>query len=68
MSSEEVHGNILATGKTKAAIFKVTRSKWLASFNPRHLAECAHYQIMFYDEIYDVICKEIEPGTGRLNA
>ena len=68
MSSEEVHGNILATGKNNAAIFEVSSSKWFASFNPRHLSECKHYQIMFYDEIYDVICKRIEVGKGKLNA
>jgi len=68
MSSEEVHGNILATGDSKAAIFKVLDSPWLASFNSSHLTECSHFQIMFYDEIYDVICKSIEPGAGSLNA
>ena len=68
MASDEVHGNILATGDSKAAIFEVIDSEWLASFNQAHLAECSHYQIMFYDEIYDVICKEINVGTGQLNA
>ena len=68
MSSEEVHGKILATGKCKAAILEVEASKWLASFDPRHLAGCKHYQIMFYDEIYDVVCKKIEAGKGKLNA
>ncbi len=68
MSSEEVHGNILAGGDNKAAIFEVKNSEWLASFNQYHLSECRHYQIMFYDEIYDVICKSIKAGSGRLNA
>ncbi|WP_299077963.1 hypothetical protein [uncultured Paraglaciecola sp.] len=68
MSSDEVHGNILATGDSKAAIFEVKDSEWLASFNQAHLSECKHYQIMFHDEIYDVICKQIIVGTGQLNA
>lgn len=68
MASEEVHGNILATGENRASIFEVKGSKWLTSFNQAHLSECKHYQIMFYDEIYDVICKEIKSGTGKLNA
>lgn len=68
MSSNEVHGNILATGDSKAAIFEVKDSEWLASFNQAHLSECKHYQIMFYDEIYDVICKQIIVGMGQLNA
>jgi len=68
MASDEVHGNILATGESKAAIFEVKNSDWLSSFNQAHLSESRHYQIMFYDEIYDVICKQIKAGTGKLNA
>lgn len=68
IASEEVHGNILAIGESRAAIVEVKNSDWLGSFNQAHLAMCKHHQIMFYDEIYDVICKQIEAGTGRLNA
>jgi len=68
MSSEEVHGNIHASGDSNSAIFEVNDSKWFASFNQRHLEGCKHYQIMFYDEIYDVICRAIIPGRGQLNA
>lgn len=68
MSSDEVHGNILATGLSKAAIFEIANSEWLASFNQAHLSDCKHYQIMFYDEIYDVICRQIKVGAGPLNA
>ena len=66
MAGEEVHGNILANGKTTASIFEVPKSKWLSSFNQSHLKHCEHYQIMFYDEIYDVICGELLFGQGRL--
>jgi len=63
-ASDEVHGNILATGDSKAAIVEVVNSLWLASFNQAHLAESKHFQVMFYDEIY----KKISPGVGKLNA
>ena len=66
MAVEEVHGNIQATGESKASIFRIERSPWLKQYNPAHLDECSHYQINFYDEIYDVICKEIKAGNGRL--
>ncbi len=66
MSGEEVQGNILATIDSKASIFKIENSTWLKQFKPTHLEKCSHYQIMFYDEIYDVICKEIKAGNGRL--
>jgi len=39
---------------------------WLASLNQTHLSKCKHYQIMFYDEIYDVICKQVKVGLGQL--
>jgi hypothetical protein len=67
MASEEVHGNILANGDCKAAIFKVENSDWLRSLNPTHLSECNHYQIIFYDEIFDIICKTIEVGIGEIS-
>ncbi|WP_444922928.1 hypothetical protein ACJJH9_12145 [Microbulbifer sp. DLAB2-AF] len=68
MASDEVHGNILANGDSKAAIIKVANSSWLASFNQAHLSECKHFQVMFYEEIYDLICTKIIPGVGKLNA
>jgi hypothetical protein len=67
MAGEEVHPNILYSGESKAAIVEVIDSPWLAQFDSPHVSDCKHYQISFYDEIYDVICKEITPGQGPLN-
>jgi hypothetical protein len=67
MAVEEVHDNVLATGESKASIFRIESSPWLKQYNSAHLDECSHYQIIFYDEIYDVICKEIKAGSGRLS-
>ena len=67
MTVEEGHGNILATGGSKVSIFRIESSPWLKQYNSAHLEECSHYQIIFYDEIYDVICKEIKAGNGRLS-
>lgn len=66
MAGEEVHKCIAANGDTKAAIFQFPDSEWKKSFQPRHLQDCEHYQIMFYDEVFDVICRAIHPGVGRL--
>jgi len=66
MAGEEVHGNILASSSSKAAIFRVDDSSWMKSFNPYHLKNCHHFQIVFYDEIFDVICEEIVAGSGSL--
>jgi len=61
MTGEEVHGNTCAIPDSKAAIWLIENSLWLPQFQQRHLSGCNHYQIMFYDEIYDVVCKEIIP-------
>ena len=66
MTTEEVHSNILATGESRAAIFEVLNSDWLRTYHDSHLVNCKHYQIMFYDEIYDVVCEAIIPGTGKI--
>jgi hypothetical protein len=66
MTTEEVHGNVLLTEDSVAAIYKIDDSPWLKQFDPTHLANCSHYQIIFHSEIYDVICHEIKMGTGRL--
>ncbi len=67
MTTDEVHANILATGESRAAIFEVINSPWLKSYNQTHLNYCKHFQIMFYDEIYDVVCEKIIAGLGKLN-
>ncbi|WP_417442078.1 hypothetical protein [Idiomarina sp.] len=68
MASEEVHGSILATGDSRAAIFEVMDSRWLASLNQAHLSDCKHYQVLFYDEVFDLVCKGIKSGLGHINA
>lgn len=65
-AGEEVHGNILANIHSKAAIFKIENSNWMKNFNQRHISDCDHFQIMFYDEIYDVICQNISFGLGEI--
>lgn len=66
LASEKVHGNIMATRDSQAAILEVLDSDWIKTFQSRHLNKCKHFQIMFYDEIYDVICEDIVPGSGPL--
>ncbi len=66
VSSDEVHGSIVANAESSAAIHEIEESEWKMTFQQNHLTECKHFQIMFYDEIYDVICKAIVPGFGRL--
>jgi hypothetical protein len=57
----------LLTRHRPAAIFDRGRSSWLQSFSPRHLERCKHFQLMFYDELLDVICEDVicRPGLYR---
>ena len=66
MAGEEVHGKIRATGDSKGGIYQIKNSEWKNSFSQLHLNDCEHYQIMFYDQIYDVICRKILPGKGKI--
>jgi hypothetical protein len=47
-----------------AGILDLGKSSWMNSFSPQHLGKCARYQIMFYDELLDVICENIEVREG----
>ena len=67
MAVEEVHGNILVNRESKASIIKIENSRWLKQYNPACIGGRNHYQIIFYDEVYDVICREIRAGSGRLS-
>jgi hypothetical protein len=48
----------------KAAAVSLGESSWILGFNPQHLSKCEHFQIMFYDQILDVICEGIEAKQG----
>jgi len=47
-----------------AGIICLGKSAWLNSFSPQHLEKCLHYQLMFYDDLLDVICEKIEAREG----
>ena len=48
----------------QAAVVDLGRSDWLLAFSQRHLGNCKHYRIMFYDEFLDVICENITAAAG----
>jgi hypothetical protein len=47
-----------------AAVVDFGRSDWLRSFSQRHLGNCKHYRIMFYDEFLDIVCEGITAAAG----
>jgi hypothetical protein len=48
----------------RVALVSLGRSSWLKSFDPRHLQRCAHFQLLFYDQLFDVICEEVTCHRG----
>lgn len=47
-----------------ASILDLGKSIWLKTFTDLHLEKCSHYQILFYDELFDVICEGIQAIEG----
>ena len=40
------------------------RSAWFQSLGQQHLERCSHFQLLFYDELLDVICESLEFADG----
>jgi len=47
-----------------AAMFDLGKSDWLRSFSQRHVSSCRHFQLMFYDELFDIICERVSCHRG----
>ena len=47
-----------------AAMWNLGQSAWLKSFAPRHLSKCHHFQLMFYDELFDIVAEEVACRDG----
>lgn len=61
ITPEEVIGteqltDIITTSRP-AAMFDLGPTEWLRSFGQSHLTQCSHFQLLFYDELFDVICE-----------
>ncbi len=55
-------------GSGNAAMFDMGRTDWLESFAQRHLSNCRHFKLIFYDELIDVICEGVECRQGGFDA
>ena len=47
-----------------AAAIDYGHSDWFQSFNRYHLSKCRHFQLLFCDELFDVICESLEFREG----
>ncbi|GAB4204509.1 MAG: hypothetical protein OHK0022_29760 [Roseiflexaceae bacterium] len=68
---EEVHSYWhraqLTRQRGHSGAWEIVDSPWLASFNPRHLADTRHVVLEFYDDIVEVICRELVFGAGMFS-
>lgn len=44
--------------------FRIEDSSWLASFSKRHLGQHTHFVLEWYDDVVEVICRELVFGKG----
>ena len=72
ITPEEVIGSeMLADPRgegSPAAMFNLGKDPWFRQFSPQHLANCQHFQLVFYDELVDVICEGVECQSGPYTA
>jgi hypothetical protein len=57
-------GGAAISGYSPAAMFDLGKSEWLRSFSARHLESCRHFQLFFYDELFDIIAEGVECRLG----
>lgn len=66
---EEVHSywffELLPDGTKHTGAYEVTDSTWKASFSQRHLADQRHFILVFYDDLVEVLCRELVFGAGE---
>lgn len=49
----------------RAAMFDLGRSDWLESFMPTHLVSSRHVQMLFYEQLIDVVCDGVRCAAGE---
>ena len=68
---EEVHSGWhveMAHGRvTNWNICRVEDSPWLGAFDPRHLHSHHHFIVGFYDEVVEVLCRDLLFGDGTFD-
>ena len=59
------HHNSNPAREPITGIWRVHESAWLASFQQRYLSAHDHYVVEFYDEVVEVVCRELILGVGQ---
>ena len=59
----ETLGDLLGRHRP-AAMFDRGKSEWFKAFSQKHLGRCHHYQLLFYDQLLEVIAEGVEVYRG----
>jgi hypothetical protein len=50
-----------------SGVWEIADSAWLASFDPRHLGAHKHFVLVFYDDVVEVIARDLIFGHGAFS-
>ena len=68
---EEVHSywhlNFAGENYKSSGVWEIEDSEWLKAFSPRHLVNHQHFVIEFYDDLVELICRELIFGSGKFD-
>lgn len=68
---EEVHSywhrEYADHNSTTSGVWEIEGSEWIKLFEPMHLSGHKHYIVEFYDEIVEVICRDLIFGSGTFD-
>src|SRR5262245_57281824 len=68
---EEVHSywhrTDLRRQPDQTGAWRIENSSWMTHFDPRHLTGHQHFVLEWYDELAEVICRELIFGSGMFD-
>ena len=68
---EEVHShwhfNMVGEDHESSGVWEIEDSEWIKTFSPIHLGKHKHFIIEFYDELVELICRDLIFGDGKFD-
>lgn len=61
------HYDYMDENEEFGSAWEISNSQWIKMFAPRHLENQSHFLIRFYDDVIEVICKELLFGVAPFN-
>lgn len=58
------HYEFMREPHTLGSAWRISNSRWKASFDQQHLADHSHFLIRFYDDVVELICRDLLFGPA----